>query len=105
MTMIVVNKDYAIGSDPLQWIIYRRLKPTEKNPDGGWQAKYYFTTIERAIKELYQIILRSSDCESFAELVALAKATEEMLLTTFSPDLNFELDDGKIIPITGVKNV
>lgn len=102
--MIVINEKYAIGSDPMNWIIYRKVKANPKSNPKGWEAKYYFSSIEGAIKEVYQLMLRSGSYESMAELVELARITESVLDRTFCPDFHYEMKGNIIKLATGEKD-
>ena len=65
--MIEVTSKYGIRSDARTWILCKRGKATEKNPE-GWVAIKYFVSLQALYDALRDILLRTSEYESFADL-------------------------------------
>lgn len=80
--MIVVNDKYAIGSDPLQWIIYVPTTPSKSNPN-EWKPKWFYPSLEGAIAGLEAVLLRTSDYESFKDLETNARGIRRLMEKRF----------------------
>ena len=59
--VIPINEHYQIASDSSQWMIQ---EARTRNGETVWQPKYYFGTIESAVKELRELMVRTSDGET-----------------------------------------
>jgi len=81
--MIKVNDKYAIDSDKYQWIIKKKITPTEKYPNKEWEPIRYFTTPQAAVKGLGELLIRTSDYHSAEELKACAEAVAALLDVKF----------------------
>ena len=55
--LIPINERYRIAGDSRQWIIQ---ESRTRNGAIEWQSKYYFGTIESAVKELGELMVRES---------------------------------------------
>jgi len=75
--MIEVSEKYAIGSDKLNWIIYKKIKPNKRVPS-GWEAQHYYGNLGQAVKSLKDLMLRVSDYNSVAELITASTAISEL---------------------------
>ena len=74
--VILINDQYRITSDRYQWMIQEKRNRTGK--DDEWEPKSYFSTLESAVKELGEQMVRLSGAESIEELI---KATENVATT------------------------
>ena len=71
--IIPVNDRYRIASDPRQWMIQ---EPRTRNSETEWESRYYFGTLESAVKELRELMVRTSDGETLVDdLAAIEKVT------------------------------
>ena len=71
--IIPVNDRYRIASDPRQWMIQ---EPRTRNGETEWESKYYFGTLESAVKELRELMVRTSDAQTLVDALAdVEKAT------------------------------
>ena len=90
--IIPVNDRYRIASDPRQWIIQ---ESRTRNGEAEWESRYYFGTLESAVKELREVMVRTSDGETLADdLAGIEKVT-----TTLSRALTIDiegLEDNKL---------
>lgn len=85
--LIEINEKYALGSDDNQWKLMKKTSVKNKETgekESAWVAFAYFSTIEASIKHMWGLLLRSGNCTSMAELVALSRSTEEMLKSKFT---------------------
>ena len=79
--IIPINDRYRIASDPRQWMIQ---EPRTRNGETEWESRYYFGTLESAVKELREVMVRTSDGET---LVGIDLADIEKVTTTLSQAL------------------
>ena len=78
--LIPINERYRITSDSRQWII-QELRT--RNGANEWRSKSYFGTIESAVKELGELMVRTSDAQTLVD----ALADVEKVTTTLSQAL------------------
>ena len=78
--VIPINEHYQIASDSRQWMIQESRM---RNGESVWQPKFYFGTIESAVKELGELMVRTSDAETLVD----ALADVEKVTTTLSQAL------------------
>ena len=78
--VIPINEHYQIASDSRQWMIQ---EARTRNGETVWQPKYYFGTIESAVKELGELMVRTSDAQTLVD----ALADVEKVTTTLSQAL------------------
>ena len=78
--VIPIDDRYRIASDSRQWII-QELRT--RNGANEWQPKYYFGTIESAVKELGELMVRTSGAQTLVD----ALADVEKVATTLSQAL------------------
>ena len=82
--IIPINDRYRIASDPRQWMIQ---EPRTRNGETEWESRYYFGTLESAVKELREVMVRTSDGETLVDdLADIEKVTTTLsrTLTTHS---------------------
>ena len=65
--IIPVNDRYRIASDPRQWMIQ---ESRTRNGEAEWESRYYFGTLESAVMELREVMVRTSDGETLADDLA-----------------------------------
>ena len=71
--IIPINDRYRIASDPRQWMIQ---EPRTRNSETEWESRYYFGTLESAVKELWEVMVRTSDAQTLVDALAdVEKAT------------------------------
>ena len=63
--IIPVNDRYRIASDPRQWMIQ---ESRTRNGKTEWESRYYFGTLESAVMELREVMVRTSDGETLVGL-------------------------------------
>ena len=78
--LIPINERYRIASDSRQWIIQELRTRSGANE---WRSKSYFGTIESAVKELGELMVRTSDAQTLVD----ALADVEKVTTTLSQAL------------------
>ena len=83
--IIPINDRYRIASDPRQWMIQ---EPRTRNGGTEWESRYYFGTLESAVMELGELMVRRSDAETLAD--ALLAVNE--IATTLSQALTPTID-------------
>ena len=77
--IIPINDRYRIASDPRQWMIQ---EPRTRNGETEWESRYYFGTLESAVKELRELMVRTSDGETLVDdLAAIEFLLERMKKT------------------------
>ncbi len=65
--MIAINAKFAIKSDSRQWILCKAIKPSKTQPD-GWSPFQFYVSLQALMDALRDIMLRTSEYESFADL-------------------------------------
>ena len=83
--IIPVNDRYRIASDPRQWIIQ---ESRTRNGEAEWESRYYFGTLESAVMELREVMVRTSDGETLADDLA----DIEKVTTTLSQALTIRIE-------------
>ena len=78
--VIPINERYRITSDSRQWIIQQART---RNGCKSWQSKWFFPTFESALRELGQLMVRTSDARTLAD----ALDDVEKVTTTLSQAL------------------
>ena len=64
--VIPINDQYRITSDRYQWMIQEKRNRTGKAEE--WEPKSYFPTLEGAVKELGEQMVRLSGAESIEDV-------------------------------------
>ena len=71
--LIQINDQFRIKSDSMQWMIQRRRT---RNGKPSWESKLFFPTLQGAINELGELMVRESKAQTLADaLVAVEKLT------------------------------
>ena len=82
--IIPVNDRYRIASDPRQWMIQ---EPRTRNSETEWESRYYFGTLESAVKELRELMVRTSDRETIADDLADIEKVTTTLSQALTPTI------------------
>ena len=91
--IIPVNDRYRIASDPRQWMIQ---ESRTRNGEAEWESRYYFGTLESAVMELREVMVRTSDAQTLVDDLA----DIEKVTTTLSRALTIGiggLEDSKLV--------
>ena len=80
--LIPINKRYRIASDSRQWII-QELRT--RNGANEWRPKSYFGTIESAVKELGELMVRTSDAQTLVDALADVEKVTTTLAQALTP--------------------
>ena len=71
--LIQINDQFRIKSDSMQWMIQRRRT---RNGKQSWESKLFFPTLQGAINELGELMVRESQAQTLADaLVAVENVT------------------------------
>jgi hypothetical protein len=99
---IQVSDKYAIASDSRQWMIKKSQNVTDKETRAvsvEWVSKSFYGNFEQCVVSLGQEMLRTSQANSYAELVKAAKEISDLLrlvlVDTTSLKINNIVTDGE----------
>ena len=71
--LIPINDQFRIKSDSMQWMIQTRRS---RNGKKSWESKLFFPTLQGAINELGELMVRESKAQTLADaLVAVESVT------------------------------
>ncbi len=71
--LIPINDQFRIKSDSMQWMIQTRRS---RNGKPSWESKLFFPTLQGAINELGELMVRESKAQTLADaLVAVENVT------------------------------
>ena len=59
--LIQINHQFRIKSDSMQWMIQRRRT---RNSKPSWESKLFFPTLQGAINELGELMVRESQVQT-----------------------------------------
>lgn len=86
-----IDETTRIASDTYGWAI--QVRPwTEKNGYGEWAGKWFYPTIEKCVRGLYEHRLRASEAASVDEAIADAKSICETLSHALRPIVTVSLE-------------
>ena len=85
-TIIPINEEYRLTADKYQWIIQQARSRKGKK---DWQSKWFYPTVQSALKGLGEVMVRRSGAQTSAE----ALETVENVTTTLSQALTPRIDD------------
>ena len=85
-TITPINEEYRLTADKYQWIIQQARSRKGKK---DWQSKWFYPTVQSALKGLGELMVRRSGAQTLAE----ALETVEKITTTLSPALTPRIDD------------
>ena len=80
--IIPINDRYRIASDPRQWMIQ---EPRTRNSETEWESRYYFGTLESAVRELREGMGRTSDGETLVDDLADIEKVTTTLSQALTP--------------------
>ena len=80
--IIPINDRYRIASDPRQWMIQ---EPRTRNGETVWQPKYYFGTIQSVVKELGELMVRTSDAQTLVDALVDVEKVKTTLSQALTP--------------------
>ena len=80
--VIPINEHYQIASDSRQWMIQ---EPRTRNGETDWESRYYFGTLESAVKELREVMVRTSDGETLVDDLADIEKVTTTLSRALTP--------------------
>ena len=83
--ILPINEDYRIISDSNQWII--QVARTRKGKT-DWEHRYYFVTIESAVKALGELMVRRSNAETLADALLAVNEIATMLSQALTPTID-----------------
>ena len=71
--LIPINDQFRIKSDSMQWMIQTRRS---RNGKKSWESKLFFPTLQGAINELGELMVRESKTQTLVDaLVAVENVT------------------------------
>ena len=71
--LIPINDQFRIKSDSMQWMIQTRRS---RNGKKSWESKLFFPTLQGAINELGELMVRESKAQTLVDaLVAVENVT------------------------------
>ena len=87
--VIPINDHYQIASDARQWMIQEARK---RNGRTVWQSKYYFGTFESAVKDLGELMVRTSKANTLADALEAVEKVTATLSQALTPQLEGVLE-------------
>ena len=82
--IIPINDRYRIASDPRQWMIQ---ESRTRNGEAEWESRYYFGTLESAVMELRELMVRTSDGETLVDDLADIEKVTTTLSQALTPTI------------------
>ena len=80
--ILPINDQYRIASDSRQWMIQASRM---RNGELVWEPKLYFGTIESAVKELGELMVRESEAETLVDALADVEKVTTILSQALTP--------------------
>ena len=68
--LIQINDQFRIKSDSMQWMIQRRRT---RNGKQSWESKLFFPTLQGAINELGELMVRESKAQTLARCLSSSR--------------------------------
>lgn len=91
---IIIDENWALGADTNSWQIQKAMW---RKKDGvkvrEYQAIKWFASLDKAIKELADIRLRTSDCSTLAEALKFNKDVLTGIVRALAPDIKVIVKD------------
>ena len=87
--MIPINDQLRINSDSRQWMIER--KRTRKGKE-SWEARLYFGTLEACLKDLGELMVRTSKANTLADALKAVEKVTATLSQALPPQLEGVLE-------------
>ena len=79
--LIQINHQFRIKSDSMQWMIQRRRT---RNGKPSWESKLFFPTLQGAINELGELMVRESKAQTLADALVVVENVTTVSIT-FAP--------------------
>ena len=80
--LIPINEHYQIASDSRQWMIQESRM---RNGESVWESRLYFGTIESAVKELGELMVRESKANTLVDALADVEKVTTILSHALTP--------------------
>ena len=87
--MIPINDQLRINSDSRQWMIER--KRTRKGKE-SWEARLYFGTLEACVKDLGELMVRTSKANTLADALKEVENVTATLSQALTPQIEGVLE-------------
>ena len=87
--LIQINDQFRIKSDALQWMIQRRRT---RNGKPSWESKLFFPTLQGAINELGELMVRESQVQTLADALVAVENVTTVLSQALTPQFEGGLD-------------
>ena len=87
--LIPINDQFRIKSDSRQWMIER--KRTRKGKE-SWEARLYFGTLEACLKDLGELMVRTSKANTLADALKDVENVTATLSQALTPQLDGVLE-------------
>ena len=89
--MIPINDQLRINSDSRQWMIAR--KRTRKGKE-SWEARLYFGTLEACLKDIGELMVRTSEANTLADALKAVENVTTTLCQALTPQIRGVLEVG-----------
>ena len=80
--ILPIDDQFRIASDSRQWMIQ---EPRMRNGELVWEPKLYFGTIESAVKELGELMVRTSDAQTLVDALVDVEKVKTTLSQALTP--------------------
>ena len=87
--MIPINDQLRIKSDSRQWMIER--KRTRKGKE-SWEARLYFGTLEACLKDLGELMVRTSKANTLVDALKEVEKVTATLSQALTPQIDGVLE-------------
>ena len=87
--MIPINDQLRINSDSRQWMIERKRIRKGKE---SWEARLYFGTLEACLKDLGELMVRTSKANTLADALKDVENVTATLSQALTPQLDGVLE-------------
>ena len=87
--LIQITDQFRIKSDSMQWMIQRRRT---RNGKPSWESKLFFPTLQGAINELGELMVRESKAQTLADALVAVENVTTVLSQALTPQFEGGLD-------------
>ena len=87
--MIPINEDFRITSDSVQWVIQRKRQREGKEI---WESRLYFGTLKAALKDLGELMVRTSKANTLADALKDVEKVTATLSQALTPQIEGVLE-------------
>ena len=87
--MIPINDQFRIKSDSRQWMIERKRLRQGKE---SWEARLYFGTLKACLKDLGELMVRTSKANTLADALKDVENVTATLSQALTPQLDGVLE-------------